>query len=425
MDGTDLPHLATPVPGPESKARVDLLARHECPAITARRARRASALGVAHDDPIVWRDAVGANVRDVDGNVYVDLGSGFGVALVGHRHPDVVAAARAQSTTLLHAMGDAFPDRARIELLERLASHCPPDLEVAILGLSGADAVEAAVKTGLVATGRPGVLTFDGSYHGLSLGTVPLQGYRPAFAEPFRPALNPHVHRLPWAADVDEVRSVLAAHPIGLVLAEPIQGRGGMRPAPRGWLQGVAAAARDAGALIALDEIQTGVCRTGAWWAGPAEGVVPDLMCVGKALGGGFPISACVGTREVMDCWGACTGEAMHTQTFLGHPVGCAAALAVLELAERDDLPGRVRSLGQRLTERLHQCGLRVRGRGLMLGVAVDHSLAVSRALLRRGFLALPAGAGGEVLGLTPPVCLTEAQLEAFVTALREVLEEV
>lgn len=424
MTGADLPKLQTPIPGPASLARVDVLARHECPAITARRERRAVALGAAHDDPIVWDAAVGANVRDVDGNVYVDLTAGFGVAFVGHRHPAVVAAAAEQSKKLLHAMGDVWPDSTRILLLERLAALAPDGLDVAILGLSGSDAVEAAVKTALLATGRTGVIAFEGGYHGLALGSVALQGYNPRFAAPFRDVIHPRVRHLAWAAPVEAVEAAIVEHEAGLVMIEPLQGRGGMRTAPEGWVRAVSDAARRAGALVAFDEVFTGLGRTGTMWAGTDEGMVPDLLCVGKALAGGYPLSACLGSRAVMDAWGASTGEALHTQTFLGHPIGCAAALAVLQLIEDHDLCARAGAIGTSLAEALRGRGLVVDGRGLMLGVQVPNALAVSRALLRRGFLVLPAGARAEAIGLTPPVCITRDQVAAFLLALDDALAE-
>jgi 4-aminobutyrate aminotransferase/(S)-3-amino-2-methylpropionate transaminase len=413
MTGTELPSLVTPVPGPASRAAVDVLARHECPAITARRERRARALGADHDDPIVWREAVGANVWDVDGNRYVDLTSGFGVALLGHRHPDVVAAVTAQSARLLHAMGDAFPDAARIALLERLGALSAP-LSVALLGLSGSDAVDAAMKTAVLATGRAGVLAFGGAYHGLATGVLGLQAYRPDFTEPFRRIVHPDVRWLPYGAEPSAVRDALAGREVGMVLVEPVLGRGGTREPPPGWLAMLRAEATRAGAVLAFDEVLTGCGRTGAVWAG--GDVVPDLRCVGKALAGGMPLSACLGTPEVMDAWGRSTGEALHTQTFLGHPVGCAAALAVLEHVATD-LPARVTERGAAVASRLTSAGFGVRGRGLMLAVELGgDALAASRALLRRGFLTLPAD--GTSLQLTPPVTLSDDQLGAFVDAL-------
>ncbi|MCA9568827.1 MAG: aspartate aminotransferase family protein [Myxococcales bacterium] len=414
--GSDLPALVTPLPGPASTALVDVLARHECPAITARRARRAASLGVADTDPFVWETAVGANLWDADGNRLVDLTAGFGVATVGHRDPAVVAAAHAQVDRLLHAMGDAYPDVTRIRLLEALAAACPDGLDHAILGLSGADAVDAVVKTAVLATGRDGVLVFEGSYHGLSLGTVPLQAYKASFSDPFRGITHPHVHVLPFGCDPADVGALVQREGIGLVLVEPIQGRGGIRVPEDGWLRRVHREARAHGALVAHDEIQCGLGRTGAVWAGD---VTPDLLAVGKALGGGFPLSAAVGTSAAMGAWGASKGEAIHTQTFLGHPVGCAAALAVL--GQLDTMTARCAERGARLAGRLAAEGLTVQGRGLMLGVVLPDAYGVHRRLLARGYLALPAGMQGEVLALTPPSVLSDAQIDGFVEALVEV----
>ena len=396
---------------------MDILARHECPAITARRERRAATLGTADDDPIVWDRAVGANVLDVDGNRYVDLTSGFGVALLGHRHPQVVAAAQTQTDTLIHAMGDAWPDATRIKLLERLASIAPEGLDVTLLGLSGSDAVDAAVKTAVLATGKTGVLTFEGGYHGLALGVLALQGYKASFTAPFADIAHPDVRRLPYGCDPDLLDEVLDG--VGLVLVEPIQGRGGFHPAPSGWLQAICAKARSRGALVAFDEIQSGMGRTGAWFAGTELDAVPDLLCVGKALAGGFPLSACVGTRDVMNAWGASKGEALHTQTFLGHPVGCAAALASIDILERGGLE-QVRATEAALLAALDSAGFASRGRGLMRAVDVGaDALTTCRALLQAGFIALPAGATD--VGLTPPMSLTGGQIEAFVAALVQV----
>lgn len=415
MDGFDTPSLRTAVPGPASVALIDVLAQRECPAITARRARRAARLGVSDADPIVWERAVGANVWDADGNRYVDLTSGFGVALMGHRPPPVVAAVHAQTERLLHAMGDTFPDVARIRLLDQLLGIAPDGMEHAILGLSGSDAIDGMVKTAVLATGRTGVLVFGGGYHGLSLGTVPLQRYKRGFHTPFQGITHPDVHALPWGCEAEAVRTLLASTSIGLVLAEPIQGRGGMRPPPDGWLEEVAALAREHGALFGLDEIQSGMGRTGEIWAGT---VAPDLMAVGKALGGGFPLSACIGTAAAMEAWGASTGEALHTQTFLGHPIGCVAALAVI-----DALPEtleRVQVTSARVREQLEMRGWSYRGRGLMLGIHHPDALGAMRSLLGLGFITLPAGAGAEVIGFTPPAMLSDAQIEAFFDALEK-----
>lgn len=428
MDGRSLPQLKTALPGPWSRAWVDRLAATECPAITARRARRAAALGVADTDPIVWAQAVGANVEDVDGNLFVDLTAGFGVAAVGHRDPGVVAALHAQADTLLHAMGDAFPDPRRIELLERLCALTGMDR--AILGSSGSDAVEAALKTARVATGRDGVLTFDRAYHGLSYGALQVTDYKTdAFRAPFSGQLGQHVAVGRFGGPLPDA-AWLRAQGIGAVIVEPIQGRGGIRVPPPGWLAGLRGRCDQAGAALIFDEIYTGFGRTGPWFAFQDAQVRPDLLCVGKGMAGGFPISACLGTAAVMDAWGASAGEALHTQTFLGSPLGCAMALACIDSLER--LRGGVQPLSSQLRRELAARGLPVRGRGLLLGVVLPDgpdALATSRGLMQRGYIALPAGeARGEddprsavVLALTPPLCIDEGQLSGFVAALDEV----
>lgn len=414
MTGADLPRLVAPVPGPLSQGWVDRLAAVECPAITSRRARRAAALGLAQDDPIVWEEAVGANVRDVDGNVFVDLTAGFGVATVGHRNPAVVAAGAAQLGRLVHAMGDVFPDPQRVRLMERLCART--GLDRVIFGSSGSDAVEAALKTAVMATGRSGVLAFGGSYHGLAYGALAETDYKHAdFRAPFRGQLGSHVQHAAFGEQIPAI-----SRETGAVLVEPIQGRGGIRVPPPGWLAALEAATHAAGALLILDEIYTGFGRTGAWFAFQSEGVRPDLLCVGKGLAGGFPLSACLGSAAAMDAWGASAGEALHTQTFLGNPVGCAMALAALDEVERLRLPAS--EMGDWLVMELRSRGLAVRGRGLLLGVSVPQPLVVSRALLAAGYLALPAGEADPVLVLSPPLCITQAQLEGFLGALDEAL---
>ena len=407
--GTQLPDLQTPVPGPQSRAWVDRLAARECPAITARRARRASALGAVDADPIVWSEAVGANVSDVDGNRFVDLTAGFGVASVGHRNPRVVAAAQAQMERLPHVMGDAFPDTQRIELLEVLAQKT--GLDRAILGSSGSDGVEAALKTGRIMSGRSGVLAFDAGYHGLSYGALAVTGYHgEAFRGPFADQLGAHVTRGVYGGEIPDLSE------IGTVIVEPVQVRGGIRVPPAGWLRELADRTRAAGAVLVFDEVYTGFGRTGDWFAFEHETVRPDVLVLGKGMAGGFPISACVGTAEAMDSWGASQGEALHTQTFLGNPVGCAMALACI--AELERIIPQVNDLGEWFVRELDARGYTVRGRGLMLGIELPDTLALSRALLEEGFIVLPAGEEAEVLGVTPPLTITREQLSAFIDAL-------
>ena len=181
--GDQLPRVQTPIPGAKGRDWVERLAASECPALTTRRKRRAEQTGASHD-PIVWVEASGSNVIDADGNRYVDLTSGFGVAFVGHRHPEVVEAVERQSSRLIHALGDLYPSDVKIELLERLCALSPWAESRAMLSLSGADAVTAALKTAVLATGRTRVVAFEGGYHGLSYGPLAVSGYAERFRKP-------------------------------------------------------------------------------------------------------------------------------------------------------------------------------------------------------------------------------------------------
>lgn len=423
---TKPPQLVTQIPGPKSRALVDDLARYECPAITARRARRGDETGVAQD-PILWERARGGNVWDVDGNRFVDLCAAFAVAGVGHANDAVVAAGRAQLGRLPHAMGDVYPTAERVALCRRLAEVTPGDLQQSFLCQSGAGAVEAALKTAVMATGKPGVIAFENAYHGLSYGALAVTHYRESFRAPFLTQLNPHVVHLPFpdadGADVLEAaRTQLATGAFGAVIFEPIQGRGGFVEMSVEAAQGLRALCDEFGAVLIADEIFTGFGRTGRWFACEHLGIVPDVMCVGKAMGGGFPISAAIGTPAVMAGWGASRGEAIHTSTFLGNPVGCAMALAAIdELAA--GLVDRAASEGAWLATQLGRLG-RVRGRGMMLGLELGSvsGLDVMHKMLERGYLVLPCGPEGDVLGLTPPFVLPRERLVEALAALAEVL---
>ena len=420
MNGRALPHLITEVPGPGSREWVDRLAARECPAVTARRARRASAIGVSDVDPIVYADALGANVRDSDGNVFVDLTAGFAVAAVGHAHPKVVEAVQQQVARLPHAMGDAYPDETRIRCMEMLCRRT--GLDRVLFGSSGSDAVEGAVKTARMATGRSAVLAFQDGYHGLSMGALPLTAYKDDFFRaPFADWLGGHVRHAIFGGELPALDDVAA------VLVEPILGRGGVQEPPPGWLGEVARQAKAAGALFVLDEVYTGFGRTGNWFAFEHDALEPDVICVGKGMSSGFPISAAIGTASAMDAWGASKGEALHTQTFLGHPVGCAAALAVDDVLQAEGLVGRAFDLGARWRRELAGIdGVRaVRGRGLMLALELRagcSALALSRSLLERGFIALPVGSHDDALGLSPPLVLTDMQADAASEAIADIL---
>ena len=309
---------------------------------------------------------------------------------------------------------------------------------------SGFESVEAALKTAHLATGRAGVLAFEGAYHGLGYGALATT-HRPLFRSPFRRQLKEFARFLPFPTHRSHLKQTLAAVEaalaqgrVGTVLVEPIQARGGIRIPPKGFLRMLRRACDAHDAVLVLDEIYTGFGRTGRWFACEDEGVVPDLICLGKALTGGFPLSACVGRADLMDAsWPPSEGEALHTSTFLGHPVGCAMALAQLREVGRLQLCERSRDRGEELLTSLKRLeaprGLRLeaRGRGLMVGLEIRHPddrpatdvvLAVIKRMLQRGFILLPEGDAGNVIGFTPPLTISSSQLARAVQALSEAL---
>ena len=396
----------TEVPGPRSRDFARRLGRVESRNVTL----------LEPEAPIFWERASGSNVWDADGNRFVDLGAGFGVANAGHAHPRVVAAVREQSERLLHAMGDLHPATRKVELLEALVRRFPGGGPArAVLGSSGSDAVECALKTAQLATGRAGVVAFEGAYHGLGYGALDTT-WRPLFRTPFAARLAGATvfARYGDAADVRRAARESRA-PIGAVLVEPIQGRGGERIPPDGFLRELRALCDAEGWLLIADEVYTGFGRTGRWFACEHEGVVPDLLCVGKGLASGMPISACIGSEAVMQAWPDSDGEAMHTQTFLGHPPGCAAALASMAVLEDEKLVPRAAELGavvlaelrSALAGRAHVRD--VRGRGLLLAVECDAGETALRGCaeaLRRGVIVVPSGDHGEVIAITPPLSI-------------------
>ncbi len=415
------PQLVTGVPGPRSSLLGDRLAAVESRNVTC----------FEPTPPIFWERAQGANVWDVDGNRYVDLTAGFGVANTGHSHPRVIEAVQNQVGHLLHAMGDVHPAEIKVELLEALVRHFPSTGDCrGILGSSGSDSVEIALKTALIATGRGGVIAFEGAYHGVSLGALDTT-WRPLFRDPFAARL-PQRTAFARYGDVADVKRAAreAPAPVGAVLVEPIQGRGGERIPPPGFLTQLRALCDAEGWLLIADEVYTGCGRTGRFFACEHEGVVPDLLCVGKGLSSGMPLSACLGRAAVMDAWPPSGGEALHTQTFLGHPPSCAAALAALAVLEEEKLVERAAQTGERalaeLRTRLEGAAgiVDVRGRGLLIGIECDAAARVARACaaaLARGVIVLPSGDSGEVLSLTPPLTI---EADALVAALDVVIDE-
>jgi 4-aminobutyrate aminotransferase/(S)-3-amino-2-methylpropionate transaminase len=435
--GQSLPDIRVPPPGPRSRELGRRLAALESPAASARRESRERESG---DDlaPIVYASAEGANVVDVDGNRYVDMAAGFGALLLGHGSAAALRALEAQGGRLWLALGDVFGSDAKVALCERLVKLYPEPGARVMLGASGADAVTAALKTAALATGKPGVVAFDGGYHGLSHGPLAACGLRPSFREPFAAQLNPHVTFAPYPADeaslgasLEAVTRALGRDDTGCVLVEPVLGRGGCVVPPPSFLPALRRLCDEHGALLVADEIWTGLGRSGAWLASVDGGVLPDVVCLGKGLGGGMPVSACLGSARAMASWGAHGGSTIHTATHFGAPLGCAIALATLDAIEQGGLCERARTAGVRWMTHLREVTQgghvrEVRGRGLMVGVLVDggpgRALAVTRRLLERGYIVLTGGIRGDVLTLTPPLDIDDTLLGAFTEALAAAL---
>ncbi len=417
------PRVITPIPGPQSRALAAELRRYE--------SRNSTFL--AEDFPIFWERAEGTNVWDADGNRLLDLTSAFGVAGLGHSPPAVREALTAQAGELLHAMGDVHPAAIKARLCRELSAitfeKWGAGVGKAILGNSGFEAVEAALKTAMIATGKPGVIAFHGAYHGLGYGALGVGGL-PFFREPFRRQLGEFAMLLPYG-DAD-IESVVEQGGIGCVLVEPIQGRGGIVVPPPDFLPALRAACDRHGLLLITDEIYTGLNRTGVLFACDHAGVVPDIVCLGKALTSGFPLSACVGRAAVMDAWPESAGEALHTSTFLGNPLGCAMALASLALHRAPGLAAQVAERGEFFKKAILE--LRspriagVRGRGLMLGVEIvdkrgepDGAFAVQlmKRALAEGLILLTDGPDSSILSLTPPFAISDEEIACVVDFLR------
>jgi 4-aminobutyrate aminotransferase/(S)-3-amino-2-methylpropionate transaminase len=424
----ELPDLKVPPPGPRSRELAARLEAVESPAFEARRDARAQASG-AEQAPIVYARGSGSNVFDVDGNRYVDLTAGFGALLLGHAPNAAVDAARAAMDELPLALGDVYASELKVRACEAIAALFPEPGARVMLGLSGADAVTCALKTAALATKKMGVVAFEGAYHGLSYGPLAACGLAPGFREPFDAQLGIDVTFAPYPSTrldetLEAVRAALKTGTIGAVLVEPMLGRGGCVVPPPSFLPALRSLADEAGALLVLDEVWTGMGRTGTMLASAHSGVVADVICLGKGLGGGVPISACVGRASAMEAWGAHGGSTIHTGTHFGSPPACAAALATID-AVRGGLADRAAEIGAAWLAELTAAGANVRGKGLMVGVQLEDgakALAVSRALLQRGYIVLTGGVRGDALTLSPPLTIAPALLSAFAVELAALL---
>lgn len=410
------PRIVTEIPGPRSRALAAELRNHESRNVTF----------VDPSWPVFWEEAEGSWVWDADGNRFLDFTSAFGVAGLGHRHPDIVEAMGAQAGRLLHGMGDVHPTALKVRLCRRLSEltfeRWGEGAAKVILSNSGFEAVESALKTARIATGKGGVVAFSNGYHGLGYGSL-LGTDLAKFRGPFEDQLADVTVRVPFGS-LDLPEDGL----IGAVLVEPIQGRGGKVMPPPGFLAGLRDWCHRHDALLIFDEIYTGFHRSGAWFACEREEVFPDLICLGKAMSGGFPISACVGRAQVMDRWPESPGEALHTSTFLGNPVGCAMALKSLEILERQATLDLVAETSARLEAAVRELAgmeavAEVRGCGMMWGVELTRPAGPLLAeLLAEGLLFLADGPQGSVLSFTPPFGITGEEIGHGIDVVRRLL---
>lgn len=444
---SDAPKIVTRPPGPRARELLDAQEKLEGNAYKYPRAV-----------PWVPEEGRGATVRDVDGNIFLDFFSGIGVLNVGHAHPEVLEAVRAQEAKLVHALD--FPVLPRIELIRTLRAIAPGELHescrVVFGGPTGSDAVEAAIKLAKLVTGRHTLIAFQGSYHGQTAGALAVTAGRP-FKQSYLP-LIPDVHFVPYPYPyrpsfgaspercgtlcVEYLDDLLTNPYSGVgkpaaILVEPIQGEGGIVVPPNDFLPALRELARYHDIPLIVDEIQTGLGRTGAMFACEHVGVTPDILTLGKALGGiGLPLSACL-YDERLDRW----PPGGHLGTFRGHASAMVAGRVAIEILQRDRLVEHAARLGAQLLERLQALQERVpqlgdvRGRGLFIGLelvkdprtkepAPELTAAVQRRCYEEGVLIWTAGRYNNVLRIMPPLTISETLAHRGLDVVERVIEE-
>ena len=438
----NLPHLITTLPGPKASQIVERDHRVLSPSYT-------------RDYPLVAQKGLGAMVEDVDGNRFLDFAAGIAVVSTGHCHPQVVAAIQKQTAELIHMSGTDFYYPSLVELAEKLAAIAPgKEAKRVYFGNSGAEAVEAAIKLAKYHTKRDKLIAFHGAFHGRTMGALSLTASRSIQRKGFGTLLSGVFH-MPYP---DTYRGTFGIRPeqasadclsylenelfrrrvdpdeVAGIFIEPIQGEGGYLPAPPEFLQGLQAICRKYGILLVADEVQSGMGRTGKWWAVDHVGVEPDIICVAKGVASGMPLGAIIARASVMN-W----TPGAHASTFGGNPVCIAASLATLGLIEREYMANAAR-MGEFImretagwTER-HKIVGQVRGRGLMIGIefvrdqktkekAPDLRNRIVQMAFHKGLLVL--GSGDTTLRLCPPLMISQEQAEFSVRTLDGIISEV
>jgi 4-aminobutyrate aminotransferase len=441
------PRLVTSLPGPKAKAAIDADHRLISPSYT-------------RSYPLVARRGRGVRVEDVDGNEFLDFAAGIAVVSTGHCHPEVVAAIQKQAAELIHISGTDFYHEALTDLAERLSAVAPmPGPHRFFYGNSGAEAIECALKLARYHTGRQQIISFLGAFHGRTMGALSLTGSKPQQKRRFAP-LVPGVTHVPYpytyrgttggpaeqeafnlgcARYIEErvFKTIVPPEEVAAIFVEPIQGEGGYVVAPDNFLRELRALCDRHGILLVADEVQSGVGRTGKWWAIEHSGVQPDMVCLAKGIASGMPLGVCMTRAEIMD-W----KPGSHASTFGGNPVSLAAALATMDIIEREAMANAA-SVGDFMLERLrgwvktHPLVGEVRGRGLMIGIELVKDKAtrepapelrdrVETLAFERGLVML--GCGANSLRLSPPLVVSKEEatvaLDIFEDALTAVEKE-
>jgi 4-aminobutyrate aminotransferase len=433
FDHATVPTVRTEPPGPNARALLERDARFVSPSYT-------------RVYPLVVARGSGAVIEDVDGNLFLDFTAGIAVTGTGHCHPEVVAAIQDQAATLIHMSGTDFYYRPQIELAERLAEAAPgPTPKRVFFTNSGAEAIEAALKLARFHTGRPRAIAFFGGFHGRTYGAMSLSGSKLVHRRGFSP-LVPDIHHVAFprgcgrcsddcacVRQIEEtvLRRVAPPEEVAAIFVEAIQGEGGYHVAPPGFLPGLRQLCNRHGILLVVDEIQSGMGRTGKLFAVEHWGVEPDVICLAKGIASGMPLGAIIARDAVMD-W----PPGSHASTFGGNPVSCRAALATLDLLQREytanaAVRGEQLQRGLRQLQAKHPEVGEVRGLGLMTAMDVHSGDAlrtpdpvrrdeVVQAAFRRGLLLL--GCGESAVRFCPPLCVTAEQVDTAVRLVDEVL---
>jgi len=436
-----LPRLVTPLPGPNAKRIVELDHRHISPSYT-------------RSYPLVAKRGLGALVEDVDGNIFLDFTAGIAVVATGHCHPEVVAAVQRQAAELIHMSCTDFYYEGMVELAEKLGAISPGgEPKKVYFGNSGTEAIEAAIKLARYHTGREKIIAFYGAFHGRTMGSLSLTASRAVQRTGFGSLLSGVFHipyanpyRCPYGNQPKDCctdcanfierelfKRIVDPQEVAAVVVEPIQGEGGYLPGPVEFLRELQRICRQHGIMFITDEVQSGMGRTGKWWAGDHAGLEPDILCVAKGIASGLPLSAIIAPASVMD-W----KQGAHASTFGGNPVSIAAALATLRLVQNQYMEN-ARRMGEYIFSRLSEWPGKfpivgdVRGKGLMIGIEIvrDQDTKEPAPKLRdsiedlafsKGLLVL--GAGANTIRLAPPLVINEEQADFAMDTLEACIRE-